>query len=81
MRVTSKGQVTIPKQIRRRRGIRSGAEVEFVERGPDILVRPTAGRRKPGRSEDDFSIYLDRVTGIVDIGMTTDDFMQLLRGE
>jgi len=82
MRVTSKGQVTIPKQIRRRRGIRAGADVEFLERGGDLVVRTAgSGRRRIKTAEDEFAAYLDRVTGIVDIGMTTDDFMQLLRGE
>jgi AbrB family looped-hinge helix DNA binding protein len=83
MRVTSKGQVTIPMQIRRRHGIRAGTEVAFVENGKDILV--SAAAKKPGRSrrgeDDEFAAYLDRVTGIVDVGMATDDFMQLLRGE
>ena len=80
MRVTSKGQVTIPKHIRRRAGIRAGADVEFSEDDGTILVRKAIPRK--GRSTDDgFQDYLDNVTGIVDLGMTTDEFMQLLRGE
>jgi AbrB family looped-hinge helix DNA binding protein len=81
MRVTSKGQVTIPKPIRRRHRIRAGTEVEFVERGRELLVR--TGKEAGGRDgqEDDFVAYLDRVTGIVDIGVSTDDFIELLRGE
>ena len=82
MRVTSKGQVTIPKQIRRRQGIRVGSEVEFVEKGDSIVVTKAAPRtRRVEKGDDEFAAYLDRVTGIVDIGMTTDEFMQLLRGE
>jgi len=79
MRVTSKGQVTIPKHLRQRTGIRPGAEVDFSERDGDVVVKKAARRRRP--SGDDFEIYLDRVTGIVDLGMTTDEFMELLRGE
>ncbi|MBM3943529.1 MAG: AbrB/MazE/SpoVT family DNA-binding domain-containing protein [SAR202 cluster bacterium] len=30
-RVTSKGQVTIPKEVRERLGLRPGDEVEFIE--------------------------------------------------
>jgi hypothetical protein len=30
--------------------------------------------------KEEFAAYLDRVTGILDIGMTTDEFMQLVRG-
>ena len=82
MRVTSKGQVTIPKHIRQRNGIRSGTEVEFVEKDGDIVVTTEVARGKGSRPVDeDFKAYLDRVTGIVDLGMTTDEFMQLLRGE
>jgi AbrB family looped-hinge helix DNA binding protein len=80
MRVTSKGQVTIPKQIRRRHGIGAGSDVEFVERGRDLVVRTGRKRSAAGRT-DDFAAYLDRVTGIVDIGMSTDDFMRLMRDE
>ena len=81
MRVTSKGQVTIPKQIRRRHGIRPGSEVEFVG---DVAVTFSSGRPRQTADWSDARnspVYLDRVTGIVDIGMTTDDSWQLLRGE
>jgi AbrB family looped-hinge helix DNA binding protein len=81
MRVTSKGQVTIPKHIRRRVGIRAGAEVDFSEQEGAILVRKTSRRRKGKSPGDSFADYLDSVTGVVDLGMTTDEFMQLLRGE
>lgn len=81
MRVTSKGQVTIPKPIRRRHRIRAGTEVEFVERGRELLVTRGKGRVGAGHPADDFVAYLDRVTGIVDIGVSTNEFMELLRGE
>jgi AbrB family looped-hinge helix DNA binding protein len=81
MRVTSKGQVTIPKHIRRRQGIRAGSEVEFAERGATIVVTKAAPRKRAARSDQEFAAYLERVTGIVDIGMTTDEFMELLRGK
>jgi AbrB family looped-hinge helix DNA binding protein len=79
MRVTSKGQVTIPKHLRQRTGIRPGAEVDFFERDGEVVVKKAAKSRR--RGADDFETYLDRVTGIVDLGMTTDEFMELLRGE
>jgi AbrB family looped-hinge helix DNA binding protein len=81
MRVTSKGQVTIPKHIRRRAGIRPGAEVDFSEQDGAILVRKAARHSKARSAGDGFADYLDSVTGVVDLGMTTDEFMQLLRGE
>ena len=38
-RLTSKGQVTIPKSVRERLGLHPGAEVEFVETPEGIRVR------------------------------------------
>lgn len=40
MSVTSKGQVTIPKEIRRRLGIRAGSRVEFTVVGDHVELRP-----------------------------------------
>lgn len=37
--VTSKGQVTIPKAVRQRLGIRQGSRVEFVVSGDHALMR------------------------------------------
>jgi antitoxin PrlF len=81
MRVTSKGQVTIPMHIRQRRGMGPGTEVEFVEKDGDVVVTKTSGRVGSSGSDDEFAAYLERVRGIVDLGMTTDEFMQLLRGD
>jgi AbrB family looped-hinge helix DNA binding protein len=82
MRVTSKGQVTIPQHIRRRIGIRPGTEVDFVERdGAVVVEKARGGDRRSRRKDDEFAAYLARVRGIVDLGMTTDEFMLLLRGE
>ena len=82
MRVTSKGQVTIPKHVRKRGGIATGSEVDFAFRDSEIVLRK-AGRRgkRAATSQDEFREYLDRVTGLADLGMTTDEFMELLRGE
>jgi AbrB family looped-hinge helix DNA binding protein len=82
MRVTSKGQVTIPKHVRRATGIREGTEVDARADGRNVVL--SKARRESGKkaaNKEDFAAYLDRVTGIIDLGMTTDEFMQLLRGE
>ncbi|MFZ5472199.1 MAG: AbrB/MazE/SpoVT family DNA-binding domain-containing protein [Myxococcota bacterium] len=56
--VTSKGQVTLPAEARRRLGIRAGSKLEFIVRGNDRLeivcvggsVRELKGAlRKPKR--------------------------------
>jgi AbrB family looped-hinge helix DNA binding protein len=37
--VTSKGQVTIPKSVRQRLGIRQGSRIEFAVVGDDVVLR------------------------------------------
>jgi len=75
MRVTDKGQVTIPKHIRDAAGIGPGSEVEFELRDEVIVVRkrndgPTRGRR-----------LAERLRGRGDVDMSTDEIMALTRGD
>lgn len=39
-RVSERGQVTIPKELRDRIGIREGDELVFHERGDEIVIHP-----------------------------------------
>jgi antitoxin PrlF len=44
-KLTSKGQITIPKQVRERLNLRAGDLVEFTMEGDDrVLLRPARGR-------------------------------------
>lgn len=82
MRVTTKGQVTIPKAIRDRAGLRPGSEVDFsIENGRVVLTRPPSDTSQEERRKREFREYLDRVEGTLNLGMSTDEFMQLLRGD
>jgi AbrB family looped-hinge helix DNA binding protein len=81
MRVTSKGQVTIPKHLRQRTGIRPGTEVEFAEKGSELVLRKTTRKRRRSARDEEFEAYLERVSGTLDLGMSTDEYMELLRGE
>ena len=38
--VTVKGQVVIPSDIRHRHHIQKGTKICFLEKGPDIILRP-----------------------------------------
>lgn len=38
--VGDRGQVTIPKELRDRRGIEGGDEIEFVEANDEIVIKP-----------------------------------------
>ena len=79
MRVTEKGQVTIPKEIRDRLGIVAGSEVDFVadSKGARLIVLADHRRREP----EDFEAWLNSVGGTLNTqGMTTDEYMEWLRG-
>ncbi|MGX5840503.1 AbrB/MazE/SpoVT family DNA-binding domain-containing protein [Mesorhizobium sp. ArgA1] len=81
MRVTTKGQVTIPKQIRDHLGIGPGSEVEFVatdEGARLVAVNENLSEEEVSRR---FSELLDRMEGSLDLGgMSTDEYMEWLRG-
>jgi AbrB family looped-hinge helix DNA binding protein len=77
MRITSKGQVTIPQAIREQAGLMPGAEVEFEIDGKTVRI---ALARKPGRATRGERIVA-RLRGAGDIRMTTDEIMALTRGE
>ena len=79
--MTTKGQVTIPKNIRDRLGIVPGSEVEFLP--ADDGVRLVAVNENISREEAvrRFTEQLDRMAGTLDLGgMTTDEYMDWLRG-
>lgn len=77
MRITSKGQVTIPLEIREKAGLLPHTEVEFKFDGRDVrivraaLPRESRGARLVG--------HLGRHRG--DVRMTTDEIMALTRGD
>jgi AbrB family looped-hinge helix DNA binding protein len=75
MRVTEKGQVTIPKHLRDELGIGAGTEVEFERRRDTIVVRKVGGR--PTRGDR----VAERLRGRGDVRMTTDEIMALTRGD
>ena len=48
-KVTSKGQITIPLEVRNRLGIRQGDQVEFDTAKPEIVIRPVRTVDNPFR--------------------------------
>jgi antitoxin PrlF len=77
MRITSKGQVTIPKEIRDEFGLLPGTEVEFLREAGKVHVRRLSGGHNRG---DQIVEHLRRANG-GDIPMSTDEIMRLTRGE
>ncbi len=81
MRVTQKGQVTIPGAIRRQAGLLPGTEVEFVPEKRGVLLRPAKTGRRATQREREIVDTLDRLRGSATIKMTTEEIMALTRGE
>jgi AbrB family looped-hinge helix DNA binding protein len=75
MKLNSKGQVTIPADLRHRHGFMEGDEVDVVEDGNVLrIVHRTAGESRGAR-------IVTRMRGRATDGRSTDDLMDLLRGE
>lgn len=73
MRVTSKGQVTIPQDVRRRLGIEPGSEVQFeVDDHGVRIVR---------RSEGEGGAVVAAMRGRGGVTMSTEEIMALTRGD
>jgi AbrB family looped-hinge helix DNA binding protein len=75
MRLNSKGQVTIPADLRARHGLHEGDEVDVIEDGNTLRIirvkaSPTRGER-----------LVCRMRGRASTSMSTEELMELLRGD
>lgn len=80
MRITSKGQVTIPQAIRERTGLLPNTDVEFVVDGGDVRIVKALSGRRPSRGAS----AVQRLRGARAGGrihLTTDEIMALTRAE
>jgi AbrB family looped-hinge helix DNA binding protein len=75
MKITSKGQVTIPARIREQAGLLPGTEVEFALHRGRVVVRKVAGSRRRGRR------LVETMKGKGAVRMSTDEILALTRGE
>ena len=75
MRITSKGQVTIPQEVREKAGLLPHTEVEFHVQGENVILRKASGRSARGER------ILKALRGAGTVRMTTDEIMALTRGE
>ena len=71
MRVTTKGQVTIPRGVREALGIAPETEIDFVEDGGRYYIVKTEGPKKQGK--------FSKLRGIATARMSTDEIMKLTR--
>ena len=76
MRITSKGQVTIPIEIREELGLLPHTEVVFEVEGDAVRLRK-ADEQSNGRGER----LVRRLRATADVEMTTDEILALTRGD
>lgn len=75
MRITSKGQVTIPIGIREKLGLHAGTEVRFELDGRSVRLR------KAPNVDPEFDEWLRSARGSATAGLSTDEIMRMTRGE
>jgi AbrB family looped-hinge helix DNA binding protein len=77
VQITSKGQVTIPIEVRNKLGLLPNTEVEFEVVGDHARIRKA--RRSAGRSTRGQNA-IAALRGTADAGMSTEEIMALTRG-
>ena len=75
MRITSKGQVTIPQEIRERFGLLPDTEVEFVATRNAVRIVKSKSPARPTRGQ----ALVRRLRGRSNGGMSTDEILALTR--
>ncbi|MFH7319613.1 AbrB/MazE/SpoVT family DNA-binding domain-containing protein [Desulfurivibrio sp. D14AmB] len=75
MRITSKGQVTIPREVRERFGLLPHTEIEFLVEGNTVTIRKSKTSSKRGRG------LVEQMRGRATVRMSTDEIMKLTRAE
>jgi AbrB family looped-hinge helix DNA binding protein len=73
MRITTKGQVTIPLEVRERLGLLPHTEVEFTIRGNTAVLTKAGGGTRRGRA------LVQHMRGRGGVAMTTDQILALTR--
>ncbi len=76
MRITSKGQVTIPQRIREQAGLHPDTEVEFEWVRGKVILKPMGKRQSQGQRA------VARLRGsLKHLNRSTDELMALTRAE
>lgn len=71
MRISERGQITIPKRLREEFGMHHNVEVEMVPTDTGLLIRKKTTARHP----------VDRVYGLLGVNRRTDDYLEEIRGK
>lgn len=76
MRLTSKGQLTIPQAMRERYGLAPHTEVSFEPRADGLLIRPARAEQAARVAR-----AIAKTRGSARKGLSTAEIMRLTRGE
>ena len=74
MIISTKGQITIPEDLRKRFGFLPHTEVEFVEEGAKLVLK-----KKKGKAGGSIRKWLEERSGRADSGLSTKAIMALTR--
>ena len=69
-RISSKGQITVPVDVRDQLGLSVGTEIEFVVRDGEAVLRKGGGLTHP----------VDRIYGRLQLGKSVDTLLDAMRG-
>ena len=75
MKITTKGQVTIPREVRDKMGLLPHSEVEFVVEGNVVVLPKVENTNGRGKA------VVERMRGRATVRMSTDEIMALTRGD
>jgi len=76
MKITTKGQVTVPQHIRQRLGLLPNTDVDWeLKDGAAVLTKARNGDRRRGRA------LVEHMRGRGTVKMSTDEIMALTRGD
>ncbi|MDQ4010908.1 MAG: AbrB/MazE/SpoVT family DNA-binding domain-containing protein [Actinomycetota bacterium] len=75
MRITSKGQITIPQQVRRELGREPGDEVDVVVQDGVTRIVPPGGPRTRGQR------MVEALLDKGDVELSTNEIMAMTRGD
>jgi AbrB family looped-hinge helix DNA binding protein len=73
MRISTKGQVTIPIDIRNRLGLFPDTDVVFIVEGNNVLIQKNASASNRGAK------IIKQLSGRASVNMSTDEIMKLTR--
>ena len=75
MRLTQKGQVTVPKRMREQFGFWTGVEVEFEATEAGLLIRPQVDSQTERLRNG-----IRSIRGTADAGLDTEAILKMTRG-